>query len=217
MTKLEINTNGKKEVYTLPQSWSEVSVVQFQSLMVIMEDEDLNDLEIKIRSISALTGCSIGSISKASMSNLNAVYDSLTALTVDMPNKGLRNVIEIDGIEYGLIPNMDDLTFGEFADIDTWMQDGYRNLVDILSVLYRPVVKRKGDRYKIEEYDLESRALRADIFSQSMSIDSVYGAMVFFYNIVDKLLETMPSSLEMEKNRRSSMEQKERRTKVITP
>ena len=105
---------------------------------------------------------------------------------------------------------MKDLTFGEFVDIDTWMQDGYRNLVDILSVLYRPVVKRKGDRYKIEEYKTSGRAERADIFARSMSIDSVYGSMVFFYTIGQKLIETTRLSLEMQKKKKDSMELTER-------
>mgnify|MGYP003154880076 CR=1 FL=1 len=210
MTKLEISIDGKKESYHLPQKWDEVSIKQYQELMVIAEDEELKKLEIKVRSISILTGCDVGKITKAPMSHLNKVYDKLAILTSDMPNKTLRNVIEIEGQEYGFIPDMKDLTFGEFVDIDTWMQDGYRNLVDILSVLYRPVVKRKGDRYKIEEYKTSGRAERADIFARSMSIDSVYGAMVFFYTIGEKLIETTRLSLEMQKKKKDSMELTER-------
>ena len=156
----------------------------------------------------------MGLISKAPMSHLNRVYDRLASLTAEMPNKDLRRVIEIEGVEYGFIPDMKDLTFGEFADIDTWMQDGYRNLVDILSVLYRPVVKRNGDRYKIEEYKTDDRADRADLFARSMSIDSVYGAMLFFYTIGEKHIETTKSSLETRMQSRNSMEQKEKKKKV---
>lgn len=211
MTKLELSVNGIKESYHLPQKWDEVSIKQYQDLMIIAEDDTLNKLEEKIRSISILTGCEVGKLTKAPMSHLNKVYDRLAVLTSDMPNKVLRKVIEIDGVEYGFIPDMRDLTFGEFVDIDTWMQDGYRNLVDILAVLYRPVVKRKGDRYRIEDYDTVSRADRSELFAESMSIDSVYGAMVFFYTIGEKLIETTRLSLETRKKRMSSMGQKERR------
>ncbi len=213
MTKLEISVNGKIESFHLPVKWDEVSIKQYQELMIIAENDELSMLEIKIRSISILTGCDVGKLGKAPMSHLNKVYDRLAALTADMPNKELRRVIEIEGVEYGFIPDMRDLTFGEFADIDTWMQDGYRNLVDILSVLYRPVVKRKGDRYKIEEYG-DDRAERADLFARSMSIDSVYGAMLFFYHIGEKHIETIKSSLETKIKRRSSMEQTEKKKTV---
>ena len=47
MTKLEISVNGKKESYHLPQKWDEVSVKQYQDLMIIAEDSKLKKLEIK--------------------------------------------------------------------------------------------------------------------------------------------------------------------------
>ena len=99
MTKLEISIDGKKESYHLPQKWDEVSIKQYQELMVIAEDEELKKLEIKVRSISILTGCDVGKITKAPISHLNKVYDKLAILTSDMPNKTLRNVIEIEGKE----------------------------------------------------------------------------------------------------------------------
>jgi len=215
MTRLEIQIGPKKHSYHVPQKWDEVSVKQYQQLMSITENKELSELEVKIRSISILTKCPLSYLSKISIKQIDRVNDTLAALTADMPNKELRNVIEIDGIEYGFVPNMNELTFGEFADMDTWIQNGYANLIDILTVLYRPVIKRSGNRYRIEEYTIDDREDRAKIFEDSLSIDTVYGAMVFFYTIVDKHIDTIKSSLEMKK-KRSSMEQKKKRRKAET-
>ena len=42
---------------------------------------------------------------------------------------------------------------GEYVDIETFCKDSYKNLHKIMSVLYRPIVKEKGTRYSIEEYN----------------------------------------------------------------
>tara|TARA_Y100001938_G_C8101776_1_gene442464 strand:+ start:15440 stop:16090 length:651 start_codon:yes stop_codon:yes gene_type:complete len=216
MTKLEINQGGEKQVYHLPLSWGEVSIKQYQELMMLIDNEK-NELDTKIRTISILTGCELSLLSKASVANLNKVYKKLGELTAKLPSKTFRRVIEIEDVEYGFIPDMNDLTFGEFVDIDTWLQSGYANLIDILTVLYRPVLKRKGERYNIAEYEASSRVERAKVFSRSMSVDSVYGAMVFFYTIASKHIETTLYSLEMQKKKRSSTEQREKKKTVKAP
>ena len=163
----------------MPLSWGEVSIKQYQDLMMLIDNEK-NELDTKIRTIAILTGCELSLLSKASVANLNKVHKRLGQLTAKLPSKTFRRVIEIEGVEYGFIPDMNDLTFGEFVDIDTWLQSGYANLIDILTVLYRPVLKRKGEKYNIAEYEASSRVERAKVFSRSMSVDCVYGAIVVF-------------------------------------
>jgi len=209
MTRLQISINGETKEYHIPVKWDEVSIKQYQELMVVAENEDLSDIEIMVRSVAALTGAEVEHLTKAPIKHLRDVYSTLSILTSEMPNNELRRVIEIEGIEYGFIPDMNDLTFGEFVDLDTWLQDGYKNLVDILVVLYRPVVKRKGERYIIEEYDTSTTIDRASIFSKSMSIDSVYGAIVFFCDTGSKLIETTQCYLEMQRKKTNYMEQTE--------
>ena len=216
MTRLEISINGETKEYQIPVKWDEVSIKQYQELMVVAENEDLSDIEIMVRSIAALTGAEVEHLTKAPIKHLRDVYSTLSELTSKMPNNELRRVIEIEGVEYGFIPDMNDLTFGEFIDLDTWLQDGYKNIVDILAILYRPISKRKGERYIIEEYDTSTTTDRGSIFSKSMSIDSVYGAIVFFCDTGSKLIETTLYSLEMQKKKRNSMEQtKQSRTQMI--
>ena len=38
----------------------------------------------------------------------------------------LKNVIEIDGVEYGFHPNLDDITLGEYADLETFIKMGIK-------------------------------------------------------------------------------------------
>ena len=210
MTKLEITIEGKQVLYHLPIRWGEVSIKQYQDLMVVCENKDLSEVETMVRSISAMTGADVRHLTSAPIKHLKDVYNKLSELTTELPNAELRRVIEIKGVEYGFIPDFNDLTFGEFVDLDTWLQDGYKNLVDVMAILYRPVVKRKGDKYLIEAYDKSEPIDRASIFSDSMSIDSVYGSIVFFCDIGSKLINTTASYLEIHRKKMNSMELIER-------
>lgn len=205
MTNLEITVAGKTKIYHLPLSWDEVSLKQYQDLMVVVENKELSEIEVMIKTIAALTGAHKRDLTKAPITHLKLVFSALKSLTKQLPENELRRVIEIDGKEYGFIPDMRGLTFGEFVDLDGWLQKGYQNLVDILTILYRPVVKRKGEKYTIEDYDVESVPDRATLFSGSMSVNSVYGALVFFYDIGSKLINTTLCSLEKEKKQKISM------------
>ena len=39
------------------------------------------------------------------------------------------------GVEYGFIPNLDDMSFGEYVDLDTYIGD-WQNIHRAMAVLY---------------------------------------------------------------------------------
>ena len=63
-----------------------------------------------------------------------------------------------------------------------------------MSVLYRPVTMRKGDKYLIEEYDGTDDAESM----KQMRLDVVMGSIVFFYNLNNELLQTILNYLNRE-------------------
>ena len=44
-----------------------------------------------------------------------------------------------NGVEYGFIPNLNEITVGEFIDLDEYIKDG-KQLHKIAAILYRPCV-----------------------------------------------------------------------------
>ena len=48
----------------------------------------------------------------------------------------LKRIIEIDGIEYGFHPDLDSITLGEYADLETFIKNGIeKNLPEVMAVL----------------------------------------------------------------------------------
>ena len=198
MKVIELIVDDKVSKYELPTEWNEVSISEYSNLMKVLDNEDASEIEVIVKTLEALVGIESRILTKAPIKYLKKVYGELSILTSKEPANYLKKVIEIDGVEYGMIPDFEDLTLGEFVDLDNYLQDSWNNLVKIFAVLYRPIVERKGDKYIIEDYTLKDIKERREIFSDKLSIDTAFGAMVFFYDIGNKLIENMVSSLEMQ-------------------
>ena len=78
---------------------------------------------------------------------LNDMFDSKPQLV---------KTFELSGTEYGLIPNLDEMSLGEYVDLDTYMGD-WDNMHIAMNVLYRPIKEKLGDKYLIKEYDVDAK------------------------------------------------------------
>lgn len=99
---------------------------------------------------------------------------------------------ELNGIEYGFIPNLEDLSLGEYIDLETYLKD-QKNLHKVAAVMYRPITKKHSDLYDIENY---SASLKSQNDMKDAPIGIISQAVVFFYNIVNELLRDFPHYLE---------------------
>ena len=91
------------------------------------------EIELMIKSLEALVGIDGGILSRVPIKMLREAYKQLGELTSNMPSNELSRVVEIDGIEYGIIPDFNELTLGEFVDLDNYLQDNYNNLNKIFT------------------------------------------------------------------------------------
>lgn len=99
---------------------------------------------------------------------------------------------ELNGIQYGFIPNLEDLSLGEYIDLETYLKD-QKNLHKVAAVMYRPITKQYSDLYDIENY---SASLKSQNDMKDAPIGIISQAVVFFYNIVNELLRDFPHYLE---------------------
>ena len=106
----------------------------------------------------------------------------------------LERTFKLDGINYGFIPKLDDITYGENLDLTKYIGE-YGSMHKAMAVLFRPIKQRIGDQYLIEEYT--SSYLYAEKLKQ-MPLHIVLGAVVFFYNLTSELLDYTLKYLEQE-------------------
>jgi hypothetical protein len=89
----------------------------------------------------------------------------------------LINRFQMNGIDYGFIPDLENMSFGEYVDLDTFIGDN-DNLHRAMNVLYRPIDLKQGQRYTLKEYDPDTNE-----DAKNYPLDAVFGAIVFFYNL----------------------------------
>lgn len=93
------------------------------------------------------------------------------------------SVFKMNSIEYGFIPKLDDITLGEYIDLDNYL-GSWKTMNKAMSVLYRPIEYRKGDRYIIQEY----KGTEGSEIMNDAPLNIPLGAMIFFWNLKTELL-----------------------------
>ena len=99
---------------------------------------------------------------------------------------------KIGKTEFGFCPSLDDLSFGEFVDIENTISD-WDTMHKAMAVLYRPITERIDSKYKIEKYRGDSWH---DAMLQMPSSVAVSAINFFFHLEADLLKATLPYSNE---------------------
>ena len=189
--KVKIEKAGKKETYKLIDSWSEVNLEMWTKLIASETGSKTKEAEEIITSLSDIPKKLVNELAIRDV----AIIMSKIAELQSEQDTILKKVIEIDGIEYGMHPNLDDITLGEYADIETMIKEGIeKNMPNIMAVLFRPITDRNGEIYTIEAYNGDI-TIRAEEMKK-MSAEQVQNALVFFYHLGNASLKIIPSVLK---------------------
>ena len=180
-----------KAKITIPTSLSEIKLREYQRFMLIKEKEDDKDFMLEV--IRTFAKGDLDSVEKFPMARIEEIYLSILTLLQSEEN-ALKRIININGVEYGFHPDLQELTIGEFADIEENIKQGYvENIHKILAVLYRPVTRKYGELYGIEPYNGTGK--RPDIFLDHFFVDALHGVFVFFSIIENESMMNILSSL----------------------
>tara|TARA_R110000744_G_scaffold379371_1_gene497210 strand:+ start:31 stop:678 length:648 start_codon:yes stop_codon:yes gene_type:complete len=187
--KVKIKKQGKKETYSTINSWSDVNLETWLQLIDLESGSKSKEAE---ETIAALSDIPRLLIKELALKDVALIMNQLAELQGEQDTV-LKKIIEIDGIEYAMHPNLDDLTLGEYADIESFIKDGFeKNLAMIMAILFRPIVKKGENKnvYVIEGYDGDL-TLRAEIMKK-MSAEQVQSCLFFFWNFARELLMILP-------------------------
>jgi hypothetical protein len=185
--KVRIKKEGKDKTFRTIKTWSDVTLETWGQLVELQKGSKAKEA---LETIAVLSNIPKHLIKELGIQDVALILKHISALQDNARTK-FRRIIKINGIEYGFHPKLEDITLGEWADIETYLQGGLdKNLPDIMSILYRPIVQKKNKLYTIEAYDGEI-AIRAEEM-KTMNAEEVQSALVFFYTLGKKLLEILP-------------------------
>jgi hypothetical protein len=173
---------GKEVKVILPESARELTIEQYQKFLKV--DGDQTFTLLKALEIFAHIPLKVAHAMKAD-DVLAIANDILMMVSVEHP---LTRRLSFRGREYGFVPNLEEMSFGEYIDLDTYLAD-MQMLHKTVGVLYRPITKEKGNLYEVEPYN------GTDGYSD-FPLDVALGATLFFYRLSNKLLKSTQTSLE---------------------
>lgn len=177
---------------TVPKDWSAVTLQQFLNLK--------RDMDTYKDEPDAIVACLFHHLCKFPVEYLQQLdIDTFIAIKKDIYeffNKvelPLKRFIHIDGMEYGFEPNLSQIAYGAYLDISKYdTLEINEKWAEIMSILYRPVVKKQGALYDIEQYN---GIIDGEKFL-GVGMDAHWGAIFFFKGLLADLQNSILSSLK---------------------
>ena len=180
-----------KTEIVIPTSLSEIPLKSYQEFMKVVEKSN-DDEFIGQKTIEIFCGLKMKDVVKVKWSDVKSLTLHLNEIFKAKPK--FQATFKIKDMEFGFIPNLEDMSFGEYIDLESNISN-VETFHKAMAVMYRPITKKVKDRYEIFEYK------GTDEFSDVMkyaSLDVVLGATVFFSTLGSDLVQHTLTSLETE-------------------
>jgi len=182
----------RKEIeIVVPKDWSAVTFRQYLDMKKDLETyKDEEDATVAVL-FHHLCKFPVEYIQDLDVKTFQLIKQDLIGFlgNVELP---LKKTLEIDGVEYGFEPNLSQMSYGAYVDISKYETiEANESWAEIMSILYRPVVKKQGKLYEIQKY---SANLNKEMFL-NVPMDVVWGSIFFFVTLQRDLLKSIQNSL----------------------
>lgn len=174
----------------IPTDLKEIKLSQYLRYLKVLKDNQDDETFVCIQMVAIFCNLSVADVMKIPVNDFAEIVENLAKVLDQKPER--VKTFKMDGVEYGFIPNLDKITLGEHATIDSLLGSD-ENLALLMSVLYRPITKKITPFYQIEEYDGDES--KAELFND-VRMDVVTGSILFFWNLSKELLNNILSHLE---------------------
>ena len=165
----------------IPTSLNEITLGDFQKYW----ESEQSDID-KLTYILKLTPSTIGSLKRKYFNELVEIIDRLLNSEVEF-----TQFVTLGGVDFGFIPNFENISQAEFIDIDENISD-ISTLHTACAVMFRQIKGREGIKYSVIDYNPE---YGFDEVMKHLPLGVALGSKVFFWTLGRELSMTIPSYL----------------------
>jgi len=184
MTKVKLNIS-------IPTELAHITLGQYQDYLKVVEknkdDENAGDF-LNLKALEIFCGLELKDSYNLPLKHFNFALEQLEkCFSEETPLIREWKFRDPNGVEQlmGFIPKLDDMTIGEYMDLDKYISD-WQQMHKAMAVLYRPIRVKHKDSYSIDEYSGTETYAQA---MKSTPVSIAIGALVFFYRLGTKLCE----------------------------
>lgn len=174
----------------VPETLKEITLNQYQKWLKIAEGKQL-DTFLQQKMVEIFCNIPLKQVLQIKAIDVENICNELNKLFIQ-ESKFINKFIFNDK-EFGFIPKLDDMTFGEYVDLDNYISD-WQLMHKAMSVLYRPITYKRKDQYLIEDYESSDK-----YDMKNISLDIVLGSLVFFYDLKNELKKAILTYLATQK------------------
>lgn len=177
----------------IPESLNDIKLIQWQNFAKI---EEPNDYDV----LRCFYGIDTKGVFEMKQTDVTRLVNNIATILQSEP-KDLIHSFKLGGKEFGFMPRLDDMSYGENLDLSTYVNDIDKAHL-AMAVMFRPITNKQFGKYDIEEY--KGSAEYGELM-RSAPLGVYLSAKVFFYNLMNDLLAYIPTYLR-EQSRHLSVE-----------
>lgn len=172
----------------IPENLSDIKLSVYKKFLMMATEENGDEQAL-------YHFCNLAPIVQESMKKKDRDYikHQIGKVLNEKPN--LVKIFKHKGVEYGFHPKLEDISMGEYIDLEEYLKEPYKNAERILGILYRPVTSKLYGRHLIENYDPDKHN---GLGFQDLGADIFLGCLLFFYRLEISLLITFLRSSQKE-------------------
>ena len=171
----------------IPTTLDDVTLREYKKYFKLQNE--VKDVRLlKAQMIHIFCHVSLKEVYRMKYNDSEEVVSILNNLFEDKPK--LVKYFKLNGMEYGFHPSLDDMSLGEYIDLDTYIGD-WDNIEKAMNVLYRPITAKFGHKYSIDKYKVDTAEEILD-----MPMSAVTSSVFFLLSLGIDLSKTMRRYLE---------------------
>jgi len=193
----------------VPQKLEAIKLRQYQEYLKIQKENESNEDAanfLNSKCIQIFCGLTLKesynlpvTMFDGVLNQIGKCFEEPTPLIKEFSMTGSNGV----EVSFGMIPALDEMTFGEYVDLESFMSD-WDSMHKAMAVLYRPIKYNNNGKYLIEDYDGTDKYWEV---MKDAPVNVALGAMVFFYRLGKKLCKYTMDYLLLQQNQKEASTQ----------
>ena len=176
---------------TIPENLNEITLYQYQRFEKLIKDNEPSEF-VNQKTIEIFCNIELKDVARIRIAEVSEILKHINGLLQQKPK--LTQTFKLGVYEFGFIPKLEDLTSGEYIDIESYLSDT-QTLHKAMAVLFRPIKTKVNKLYTIEEY--ESSEKYSEVLKY-MPLDVALGCMLFFSTLLNDCVNGLTDYIQNE-------------------
>ena len=171
----------------IPQSLEDITLRDYKHFLKIQE-KNKDERFVKAKMVEIFCKMKLDEVLRLKYKDTEEIVGILNK-TFEEKTPLIRK-FKLGKIQYGFHPSLDEMSLGEYIDLDTYIGD-WDNIEKAMNVLYRPIIASVKEKYAIDEYKVGDEEYLLD-----MPMSAVTSSIFFLIKLGLDLSNNIQNFLE---------------------